>query len=295
MKEIIQKNGKYWKECDIVMLPTKGELHFIRNGSSLSPGINMCRFNGIVKGIEEFYPGNKQPNPSFNTLSLCGIEDKNANGYSEYMWQPQHLYLLSNEQINEGDYFIWKEKICKASVNTNSDSVWSKDFPEGVYSYVQKDCKKIVASTDSSLTVEMIGSQILDRNKSCEDYGFKSGVGLLSHVRVESLPKLPEDFIKKYVESNGKMDKILVEYEGIESIIEQRINTIHTFEYKIKLNPDNTINILIKDSIEEAAKEYIGELILPIQFKDKKRYISQQQQMEAFKAGAKWQKNQLNN
>ena len=261
MKEIIQKNGKYWKECDIVMLPTKGELQFAKKGSSLSPAINMYRFNGILKGIQQFYH-NKELNPLFNTLSLCGIENKEHNIYDANVWQPQNLYILSNEQINEGDedYFVYNTKdnviglLTEAFKNVNqpSENITSFGFNMGKTKEVNykvhqlqcigfqnqasiTHCKKIIASTDKSL-------RLLEHKFSSKTI---------------ELPSLSEDFIKKYVESNGSIKKVLVEYEGVEGIIEQRINTIHTFEYKIKLNPDNTINILIEDSVEEAAKQYI--------------------------------------
>ena len=62
-------------------------------------------------------------------------------------------------------------------------------------------CKKIIASTDKSL-------RLLEHKFSSKTI---------------ELPSLSEDFIKKYVESNGSIKKVLVEYEGVEGIIEQRI------------------------------------------------------------------------
>ena len=268
MKEIIQKNGKYWKECDIVMLPTEGVVKFSSGSSSLPANCKQYFFNGIVKGIEEFYPGNKQPNPNFNTLSLCGVEDKNANGYSEYMWQPQHLYLLSNEQIpynpNGGTNGLF---LCLHELQHPEDAI-VKNVGNCT------GCREIIASTDSGLTTI---------NENWE--------GKWDNVN-NFLPKPSEDFIKKYVESNGGIKKVLVEYEGIESIIEQRINTIHTFEYKLKLNPDNTISILLEDSVEEAAKQYAySQYGNSCGAKEERKYC-----IEDFKAGAEWQrKNQLNN
>lgn len=243
MKEIIQKNGKYWKECDIVMLSTSREN------------------NPIIAA-----PDNK------TFMSLYQESDKKYEGM-----KPQHLYILSNEQINEGDWIGYP----------NLKNWVPVQYLKGDLTGLEK---KIIASTDSSLTVEMIGSQVLNRNKSCEDYGFKSGVGLLSHVRVESLPKLPEDFIKKYVESNGSIKQVLVEYE-------EKVEFSPTWEqdyikyglecpkyYNLKLNPDNTLNILIEDSVEEAAKQYLKEVL-----------HTNGSRIDAFLAGAEWQKNQLNN
>lgn len=235
---IIQKNGKYWKECDIVMLPAT-----------------------------------------------------NDSGYwFSFAHKRQHLYLLSNEQINEGDWYLnWETNYA-----TEPREKWV------LYNCTSKpngnQPKKIIASTDTNLhytKCNHCGHLNQMHDWSCNNCHKQGSLYF-------NMPKLPEDFIKKYVESNGKMDKILVEYEGIESIIEQRINTIHTFEYKIKLNPDNTINILIEESVEEAAEKFAYEYFddeekTPI---EKMSILEQEAHkliIKCFIEGAKWQKNQLNN
>ena len=285
MKEIIQKNGKYWKECDIVMLPTKGELQFAKKGSSLSPAINMYRFNGILKGIQQFYH-NKELNPLFNTLSLCGIENKEHNIYDANVWQPQNLYILSNEQINEGDedYFVYNTKdnviglLTEAFKNVNqpSENITSFGFNMGKTKEVNykvhqlqcigfqnqasiTHCKKIIASTDKSL-------RLLEHEFSSKTI---------------ELPSLSEDFIKKYVESNGSIKKVLVEYDRFSKDIDYSKGTCKEsdlYHHKVKLNPDNTINILIEDSVEEAAEKFALE---NVNFGEKYAFIK----------GAEWQKN----
>ena len=74
----------------------------------------------------------------------------------------QHLYITSNEEIKEGDWFIHNNKIYNASnFNTNSSSVWSNEFPKGIYSVIQEHCSKIIATTDSSLNLPLISNEFV--------------------------------------------------------------------------------------------------------------------------------------
>lgn len=231
---IIQKNGKYWKECDIVMLPTKGNSNILQ----------LCH--------------NKK---------LILVSDKIDTGLDI----KQHLYLLSNEQINEGDYYYYEQgAIYKAE-----------------YSFEQNNtCRKIIASTDSNLMqipchkcngLGIKSYYNLDNCSFCKGSGFEMN-------DKPSIPKPSENFIKKYVESNGAIKKVLVEYEEDFSKVPEDSGSLWRayIDYKLKLNPDNTINILIEDSIEEAAEKFALE-----NRNSGEKY--------AFVKGAEWQKNQLNN
>ncbi len=136
-------------------------------------------------------------------------------------YKPQHLYIVSDDEIKEGDWFILKDnhphgrlRKChyisdkQLMIDAKTDIGWG-------FSY-QEEAMKIIATTDFSLTIK---SQV------CRFHRY--------------LPEIPQDFIKLYCEKGG-IDEIEVEY-------------IHLggtgSGYKLKINSDNTINIkTIKDS-----------------------------------------------
>lgn len=137
---------------------------------------------------------------------------------------PQHLYIVSDDEINVNDwiYQTVTKSIIKAPFNVNNDERF----------------RKIIATTNTNLTIKYLKGRIYDPSKSCEYYGFKSGVGLQSHLRNEPMPQIPQDFIKLYCEKGG-IDKVEVEYIGF---------TLYN-DFTLIINSDNIINIkTIKDS-----------------------------------------------
>jgi len=141
-----------------------------------------------------------------------------------------HLYILSSEEIKEGDWYIKNN----SSIHQSAGG----EIEKGDY----KNCKKIIATTDILLT----------------DYVKVEG-GFGSYNKV---PRPSDDFIKAFVKAQGKIDKVLVEYEGFigcsecgreypfpmakecfQSKMCKRFNNL-----KLKVSPDNTITIKpIKD------------------------------------------------
>lgn len=133
--------------------------------------------------------------------------------------QGQHLYIISDDDIKEGDWFI---NLLDNSIHQATNWI-----------YVST-CKKIIATTDTSLTIPT-------------HYGMD-----------EELPQPSQQFIEKYIESYNKSEiitDVLVEYEnnydleyytpqgGIECC--KKIDN-----WKLKINSkDNTITIKkVKDS-----------------------------------------------
>ena len=102
-------------------------------------------------------------------------------GYrKDIVFTPQHLYFLSSDKICEGDWYIDDCNQVRQSV-TSDEEYWS----------VRQDYKKIIATTDKSLTF---------------DDGMNSWF----------LPELSPEFIQKYIDAYNKGEKIeecLVEYE----------------------------------------------------------------------------------
>lgn len=133
------------QELDVIMIQTKGNEYITKGSDSLSAGFKTHTFIGILKGIEEFYPGNGNKNISFNQLSLNGYPNKIACGYTDYMWQPQHLYFTSKEEPNDGDLCIVDGGLNRIGVDKFLSHVEYSIRP-----------KKIIATTDKKLNLPLI-------------------------------------------------------------------------------------------------------------------------------------------
>ena len=100
----------------------------------------------------------------------------------------QHLYIVSDNKIKKGDWFIWNNKLikCKYIIGTKNDySIYDKKDKE----YFTFNCKKIEATTDTFIDV------------SKEDKPFKNW---------KLLPQIPQSFIEEFVKLNGTIKKVNV-------------------------------------------------------------------------------------
>lgn len=139
----------------------------------------------------------------------------------------QHLYILSDEEIKEGDWVYCLregfEPVLKQKVN-----------PIGVNN--DKMFKKIIATTDKSI--------ILPERFPSFTY----------------LPQPSQSFLEKFVEEYNKgnvITEVMVEYEWNKT--GRKIRKLYVFDHILKINPDNTIDINIpKDSW---SREEVVELI----------------------------------
>jgi len=142
------------------------------------------------------------------------------------MWQPQHLYFTTGEEIKEGDWFI------------HSDAT----VPQNNFSDVYVDCKKIIASTDPKLhTNEIVEEDV--------------------HMYKKPLPKPSQAFIEKYCKLGG-IDEVDVDYTDDElwcykcnktevNCVNNSTNCIGYFEDNNapKVDSHNTITIHIINKI----------------------------------------------
>ena len=156
-------------------------------------------------------------------LILNGLKN---DEYKEY----QNFYIISDDEIKKGDWFI----------NLQHNKIYQcvpKPFVVEVWVNENKDvCKKIIATTDSSLWRP--------------SHKYASDVILL--------PQPSQQFIEKFIEEYNRgnvITDVLIEYELI-SNEEYFGNTVNPdddvpyFDEKLKINPkDNTITIKkVKDS-----------------------------------------------
>lgn len=132
--------------------------------------------------------------------------------------KPQHLYILSDDEIKEGD---WYHNSIDNSIKQASDWI-----------YVST-CKKIIATTNTSLILH-------DNSKNNKCFGTQLS-GKCSHI----LPQIPTSFIQYFIEqyNNGNViTKVNVEY-----VIWTQ--DIKTGKFSLFINPFNCINIkTVKDS-----------------------------------------------
>ena len=144
----------------------------------------------------------------------------------------QHLYFLSDEEIEEGDWIY--------------DTITKKiEIAKYNHDVLKRDWKKIIATTNETLRIK----EVLDE----EDPIYKF------------YPRPSNEFIKKYCELGG-IDKVLVEYEQflINPYTEKEVTTFDTIaaedlesDYKLKVAPDGTISIYPFNTENYTKKEVI--------------------------------------
>jgi hypothetical protein len=192
--ELIQISGKAYQKCKVVMLPTE-------KASKLY----------IAGGI------------------LFNYEKEREDGIGNC--QNQHLYILSDEEIKEG------EDLIKGEWYINTFRGASKPFQNdnlGNNGYL----KKIIATTDSEVKIHV-------------------GTCFSMEELFKPLPRLSDDFIKAYVKAQGKgFDKVLVETCSNWKNVE-RGNPDKYLGEKIKVASDNTI------TIKPFQEVYVSEKALP--------------------------------
>lgn len=128
-----------------------------------------------------------------------------------------HLYITSSEESKEGDWFIADNQYL---IKCNGQT--SKSFING--NFYRSKCKKIIATTDRSL----IWSKETEALPSLPN----------------QFPQIPESFIKKFIESNGSITEVLVDFVDIGSIINDGFGGVkHISDIQPKLREDNTIII----------------------------------------------------
>lgn len=145
----------------------------------------------------------------------------------------RHLYIVLDEKIKEGDWYLLNYNILKCTScnkkTVSNENVWTN----------RNLCKKIIATTDTSLKLKVI-----DYNKPQKyDPITENFKGKLKYKHIH-LPQSSQGFIKKYIEEYNKgnvITDILVERE--------HDDTVPFPKTRLKVSKDNTITIHpIKDS-----------------------------------------------
>lgn len=146
------------------------------------------------------------------------------------------LYIISDDEIKEGDWFL--NDLNQIKKCTSRDTEGYIDFEDG-FNTKPSSCKKIIATTDTSLTWSN------DNEIQILDYHFAK------------LPQPSQSFINKYIKSynNGNIiDEISVEYEdyskkGVCKESECNLECQNILQRPKVNQKDNTITITkLKDS-----------------------------------------------
>mgnify|MGYP003328080622 CR=1 FL=1 len=158
------------------------------------------------------------------------------------LYKLQHLYILSNDEIKEGDWCIMLDSLGNVFSNP-------QQYTDPKTQHLNKRLRKIIATTDESLKLNK--PLFAEKNKEPE--------WLI-------LPQPSQSFIEKYVEEYNKDNVIIdvmVEYELNEELaivqIQEGIDRVPT-AYILKINPKNN-TIIIKKVKDSWNKEEIIDLI----------------------------------
>jgi hypothetical protein len=155
----------------------------------------------------------------------------------------KHLYLVSDREIKEGDWFI----------NANTEQVDQYNTHSFIEGSMTVDDKKIEASTDSSFNDDI---KVLNR-----EY-----VKALNSL----LPVIPDSFVEKYVNHQGNIEEVYIDMENY--FIDDKLPSLGTTEYfKAKTNPDKTC-IICPDEKQTFTREEVEAIIARMSFTGIKEY-----------------------
>lgn len=197
--------------------------------------------------------------PTRDNHSQLEIDDLNTNKLSFELKQyvcknPQHLYIISEDEIKEGDW-------CYCKLDSKPIQYFKEKYQSIRNDIREYGYKKIIATTDTSVTYNYYDS---------DSYGIP---------QVFKLPQPSQQFIEKYIESYNKGEVItdlLVEYSPSSITLQTYSNQQIDDSLKalsLKVNPkDNTITTKkLKDNftINEIEKALINtKLLTNNEFKD---------------------------
>lgn len=158
---------------------------------------------------------------------------------------PQHLYAISDEKPKVGDWFLHDNKLfndfkCSLSPNTTMFvRVYPlKDYGERYDEVYIKDCKKVIITTDDSLTyIEHDDTVPYPKGKQI------------------TVPTFTNDFLDTYIKkyNDGEvLEFVEVEYndDWNEQLISAYPNNAELYQPRLKVNPDNTVDVsLVGDKL----------------------------------------------
>jgi len=218
-------NNNYYQECGVIMLPSK---------EKPTEG-TLVLFHNLYSN-KEWYLDRVLSIEMQDYLKIWAengllCEGEGADVKGEY----QDIYILSNEEIKKGDYYELDGVIRQQPTDPvvpNIGELWG--------------ARKVIASTDESLT------KLGETNKGFNTYS-------------DVLPKIPKEFIEKYISEHNKgniISKVLVE-------VEKKILSNAALGYNEYVELIHKIdNIYIPIKIEANIHQTTYQLGMPIEMDD---------------------------
>jgi len=163
--------------------------------------------------------------------------------------QACHLYLLSNDKVREGDWFICDErgssKLLHQCIrvdnnynNSGSSLITAKD-----YAYSESLTKKVIATTDKTISTCSNVAIHPDNTKAECVRDTKDCCGKIANGRYK-FPQIPESFVNRFVNKQGQIGTVTLEHEEEKRTRPHRFQPgatiVETF-FKIKLNSKGEI------------------------------------------------------
>jgi hypothetical protein len=164
-----------------------------------------------------------------------------TDGHKDW-WENQHLYILSDEEIKEGDWVLWFWDGGQIGVTEPQKYLGGEQV-------LNNGHKKIIATTDPHLFVNA-GEETIARAS-----GFSQ-----TFTKKEMLPQIPQHIIEAYVKN--PFDEVEVEYEpSVFGEYDGEIIYNWDDEENPKLNQDGTLAVSLveekmysRDEVEELCR-----------------------------------------
>ena len=203
-------NGEFFKEHEMVMLPTENVTTIIKCVKEQSQGRTRICVGDVLAADQ------------FRTSEI--------KEYHKY----QYVYFLSNEPIKEGDWSIIKNHVYQKPLQVsfiNDGMVYFKNDKVIILPQPFKDCPKVIASNDPELKIKFREDEV-------------------QFPDLISLPRPSNPFLEALVREynkGNKFDKVLIQYEdkGSEEWMGDDYNCEPFWNsiYKMKVAQDGTITI----------------------------------------------------
>lgn len=203
-------------------------------------------------------PTNKKSNLVKFDSSLTIYEKPRSVSHSDGFAQ-QHLYLVSNDRVEEGDWVIGGEKnLAKVKFNDTKDpEKWIVINSNNAV--LRSACKKIVATTDESLRID-----------KCDCNKYSGEPEMMCNCVYEFLPKLPKAFINEYVTAYNLGN--VIEYTNVRTHKESRRISLKTtidnciiIEKNPNLVPNYKLGIVV---LQEDVNSYSPDCVIRVKDKN---------------------------
>jgi hypothetical protein len=205
--------------------------------------------------------------------------------FDKEYFQPHNVYITSDEEIKEGDWFI------------DLDTKYIKIKQSWENSHLDFNGKKIILTTDQDLIkdgVQSIDDEFLEwfvENPSCEFVEVEKEKYILQHLFK------PQEYRFRYKINIPKKYKIMIIGDEKESLSKALIDSMKSFsEHKggIKKGEVNLLNYKIIIPKEEPKQETAEEAAV-INYKElyQGEPLTQEVPIDAFIEGAKWQQEKM--